>query len=359
MDKDWRFYNEECYSEPWRYHHTNAHVNMMLDGMQEVLKREEGKGIITADEHQAMWHILNGVIVFHDIVYDPLANDNEEKSVELWHEYVREYCTSHYGGVDNCQYTDKEIEEVANLIMSTKHPENASTKMELILRDLDWNHMGSVHDITPEYATWLDTYENNIFREFQKVPVEEYVKHRLVFIDNSVSKGLMTREVADYLRPLVQRKRMVGIYAGSFYPFHKGHLNIVRKAEKMFDKVIIAKGYNRAKKDLLGNQEFDNVKDIMRHHEVIEFPEQLVEFVNSKRSRYVEPVLVRGLRNGYDMDDEDNLVQFLDDMSERRDIPKLNIAYIHCDKKFEHIASHSIRVLDDKADRAMYIPNPQ
>ena len=75
--------------------------------------------------------------------------------------------------------------------------------------------------------------------------------------------------------------------------------------------------------------------------------------------KYVEPVLVRGLRNGYDMDDEDNLVQFLDDMSERRDAPKLNIAYIHCDKKYEHIASHSIRVLDVKEDRDMYIPDPQ
>lgn len=359
MSKDWRYLSDECYSEPWRYHHTNSHVNMMWDKMQEILRDEEKKGNITKDEHMAMWNVLNRAIVFHDIVYEPFASDNEEKSVELWREYVKEHCTSHYGGADTCQYTDKEIEEVASLIMSTKHPENAKTKNELILRDLDWNYMGSTHDITPEYAEWLDTYENNIFKEFQKVPVEEYVKHRLIFIDNSVRKGLMTQEVANYLRPLVQRKRTVGIYAGSFYPFHNGHLNIVRKAEKMFDKVIIAKGYNRAKKDLLGNPEFDNVKDIMRHHEVIEFPEQLVEFVNSKRSKYVEPVLVRGLRNGYDMDDEDNLVQFLDDMSERRDAPKLNIAYIHCDKKYEHIASHSIRVLDVKEDRDMYIPDPQ
>lgn len=350
---EWDCKLESFYTEPWRYHHTMTHLNTMDDLLRKKLNLMEAEGDITNEQRHELWRVLDSAITFHDIVYEPISSDNEEKSVEVWRDYAKQQMSR------RSYMTDKQVDEVASLILSTKHPENASTQTELILRDLDWNYMGSTHEITPEYAAWLDAYENNIFKEFQQAPVEKYVEKRLGFLDGAVKKGLMTKEVADYLRPLVQRKRMVGIYAGSFYPFHKGHLNIVRKAEKMFDKVIIAKGYNRAKKDLLGNPEFDNVKQIMRHHEVIEFPEQLVEFVNSKRSRYVEPVLVRGLRNGYDMDDEDNLVQFLDDMSERRGIPNLNIAYIHCDKEFEHIASHSIRVLDDPMDRAMYIPDPQ
>ena len=41
----------------------------------------------------------------------------------------------------------------------------------------------------------------------------------------------------------------IGLYAGSFNPFHKGHLNIIMKAEEIFDKVIIARGINPTKKN--------------------------------------------------------------------------------------------------------------
>ena len=41
---------------------------------------------------------------------------------------------------------------------------------------------------------------------------------------------------------------MIGFYAGSFDPFTNGHLQIVKKAAKCFDKVIIGIGYNAEKR---------------------------------------------------------------------------------------------------------------
>lgn len=41
---------------------------------------------------------------------------------------------------------------------------------------------------------------------------------------------------------------MIGFYAGSFDPFTNGHLQVVKKASKCFDKVIIGIGYNAEKK---------------------------------------------------------------------------------------------------------------
>ena len=40
--------------------------------------------------------------------------------------------------------------------------------------------------------------------------------------------------------------KKIAIYAGSFNPFHIGHLNIVKKAEKIFGEgnVLIAIGVN-------------------------------------------------------------------------------------------------------------------
>lgn len=41
------------------------------------------------------------------------------------------------------------------------------------------------------------------------------------------------------------------LYAGSFDPFTNGHLDILKKASRIFDKVIIAVGYNSEKTSFL------------------------------------------------------------------------------------------------------------
>ena len=38
--------------------------------------------------------------------------------------------------------------------------------------------------------------------------------------------------------------KTIGIYTGSFNPFHLGHLDILNKAKRMFDEVVIAVGHN-------------------------------------------------------------------------------------------------------------------
>ena len=202
----------EMYDQPWRYHHTKRHVNAMLHTLMKPPLKWDVK-------------VVTNAVTFHDCVYEPLANDNEEKSNELWIAYAKEH-----------HFDDSLIESVSRLILSTKHPEGCSTDIEIAFRDADWNNMGNMRIIDGEYARWLDDYETNVFREFQKVPVEQYVRGRLNFIDNAVASQLMTKEVAEHLKPLVSRKRRIGIYAGSFFPFHVGHLNILRKAERMFDR---------------------------------------------------------------------------------------------------------------------------
>ena len=47
----------------------------------------------------------------------------------------------------------------------------------------------------------------------------------------------------------------IAVYAGSFCPFTKGHEDIVAKALSLFDKIIIAIGYNPDKKDVFSEAE--------------------------------------------------------------------------------------------------------
>ena len=328
-------YNEimKMYEQPWRRYHTKKHLRSMRELYNYSLYRDR--------LNETIFHLACD---FHDCVYEPFAKDNEEKSNEVWLKYAKD------NGIDG-----KTVERVSRLILSTKHPEDCKTEEEIVFRNIDWNDMGVVHEIDEYYSAWLTEYEDGIFREFQKVPVDDYVRGRVDFIKRSVALKLMTKEVAQYLLPLVNRKKTVGIYAGSFNPFHVGHLNILKKAEQMFDKVIVARGVNPEKK---GNKDYGDVADFLPHHQVDKYDCQLVDYVNSKRSEYVEPVLVRGLRNGYDLNQEVNLISFVNAQADDRGIERVPIMYIHCDKEYEHVSSSAVRMLEEN-DAKRYIPEIQ
>ena len=50
---------------------------------------------------------------------------------------------------------------------------------------------------------------------------------------------------------LINKNMKNAIFPGSFDPFTLGHLDIVKKSEKIFDKIIIGIGENDSKKPLL------------------------------------------------------------------------------------------------------------
>ena len=59
--------------------------------------------------------------------------------------------------------------------------------------------------------------------------------------------------------------KKTAIYPGSFDPITKGHLDVLNKASKMFDRVIIAVLKNDAKKGLLPTQDrVELIKDALK-----------------------------------------------------------------------------------------------
>ncbi|HHV34654.1 MAG TPA: pantetheine-phosphate adenylyltransferase [Syntrophomonadaceae bacterium] len=86
------------------------------------------------------------------------------------------------------------------------------------------------------------------------------------------------------------------VYPGSFDPFTHGHLDIISRAAKIFDKVIVAVSVNSGKKPLFTIEE--RVAMITReccHLENVEvgyFHGLLVDFVKEKNAQ----AIVRGLR---------------------------------------------------------------
>lgn len=67
----------------------------------------------------------------------------------------------------------------------------------------------------------------------------------------------------------------------------------------------------------------------------------LHELIEKKESEGYHVILVRGLRNGDDLNYEDNQLKFIKDF--KKDV---NVVFIRCDEEFEHISSSAIRQLE-------------
>jgi len=86
------------------------------------------------------------------------------------------------------------------------------------------------------------------------------------------------------------------IYPGSFDPFTNGHLDVVERAAKLFDRVIVAVAQNTDKQTLFTQTErkrqIVTVLNDLPNVEVTEFKGLLVEFAKAQKAQ----AIIRGLR---------------------------------------------------------------
>ena len=127
----------------------------------------------------------------------------------------------------------------------------------------------------------------------------------------------------------------IGVYCGSFNPLHAGHRDVLDQADLIFSRVIVARGVNDAK-----NQSLEPLNGMF---EVMEYDCLLTEFLDNLQRYYPKStiVLIRGLRNGKDLEEEQILRDWLD-------LDNYNVVYFMANKDLRHVSSSSIRNLQNK-----------
>ncbi len=88
----------------------------------------------------------------------------------------------------------------------------------------------------------------------------------------------------------------IAIYPGSFDPVTKGHIDVIQRASKIFDKVIVVVMVNPAKKPIFTTQErVDFIKRVtkdIKNVEVDSFVGLVVDYAKMKKAQ----TLIKGLR---------------------------------------------------------------
>lgn len=140
-------------------------------------------------------------------------------------------------------------------------------------------------------------------------------------------------------------KNVIAVYPGSFNPFHKGHQNILEKAERIFGEgnVIISVGVNPDKQtNAVDDLRVESIRKQLPSKNVEGYSGFLTEYVRLKKEQTgKEVVVIRGLRNGHDFDYEYNQLRFMWDQ-----MPDLNIICLFTDPVYMHVSSSAYRALE-------------
>lgn len=290
------------YNNEKRYYHNMEHIESMI------------KNMVKYDE------LLIISILFHNVVFEIDRDDNEEKSYEFFDKY--------------CNYSDKKFKEaIKKEILNSKQENISKNSIDNPFFKLKYNIF-----FTTDFTLLLN-WEKNIFKEYQKIPT--YIYKELIIDLLKKMYNIIENENLLFMVKIIENKEYkIGFYPGSFNPFHVGHYNILQKAEKMFDKVIIGFGKNI---DKINNKKYEAPKTIA-NREIIEYDGLIISEIN-KLSKSGNIYLIRGLRNEYDLQYEENLRNAIKDF-----IPEQNFVYFFCDKEYEHISSGLIRDIMTRGD---------
>lgn len=128
------------------------------------------------------------------------------------------------------------------------------------------------------------------------------------------------------------------VYPGSFDPVTNGHLDIIKRASRMFDKVIVAIVHNPNKCATFSLEErvelMETVIQDMENVEVECFQGLLIDFMRAKKIR----VIVKGLRAISDFENEFQMA-----LMNRKLDNNIETVFMMTSERYSYLSSSAVR----------------
>ena len=132
----------------------------------------------------------------------------------------------------------------------------------------------------------------------------------------------------------------IAIYPGSFDPVTSGHLNIIRRAANIFDKLIVCVMVNASKSPMFSqNERVDMIRTVTRdipNVEVDSSGELLADYAKRKGSC----VIVKGLRAGSDFENEFQMA-----LINHKINPNLDTMFLTSEHQYMYLSSSTVKEL--------------
>ena len=129
-----------------------------------------------------------------------------------------------------------------------------------------------------------------------------------------------------------------GIYPGSFDPVTFGHVDIIERASKVTDELIVGILQNKAKNPLFSVEErvrmLEEVTKHLKNVKIVPFEGMLVQFAEQMDAK----VIIRGLRGITDFEYELQMAQ-----TNRQLDGELETLFLTTDLRYSNISSSAVR----------------
>ena len=132
----------------------------------------------------------------------------------------------------------------------------------------------------------------------------------------------------------------IAIYPGSFDPVTSGHLNIIQRAARIFDKVIVCVMVNSGKNPMFTREErVDLIRRVtadIPNVEVDSSSELLADYARRRGSC----VIVKGLRAGSDFENEFQMA-----LINHKINPELDTMFLTAESQYMYLSSSTVKEL--------------
>lgn len=149
--------------------------------------------------------------------------------------------------------------------------------------------------------------------------------------------------------------KKVAVYPGSFNPIHPGHLEIIRQAVKLFDKVVVLVAENPSKHyDVCGGSRVSLITQILKDTNWLTDEElkdkvdvdftklSLVDYCYEKKIS----IVIKGIRDADDLRSELDQREYCNVLLKEKEgllLSEINYVFLNAGNNYSHFSSSSIR----------------